>query len=239
MKLRYYLRGLGAGMLVTALILILSGHTGSAYSDEEIKQRAAALGMVEKDTSVLYDPAGEAAGEEKQAADAPEGAAGLEENADAESAASGTQGSTGLSDDTAAAQGNTENGSGEKLSQTQESGGIAAVSSQEEKAAAESAEQEKAPSADETEKRAQEIAEQALKTAENAPQESIVTFVVKSGESSVAVARRAEEAGLVESAEEFDNYLCRNGYDKRIAIGSYEISTKATEKEIADKITGG
>ena len=55
MKLRYYLRGLGIGMLVAALVLILSGSTGGGMSDEEVKSRAAQLGMVEKDKSVLDD----------------------------------------------------------------------------------------------------------------------------------------------------------------------------------------
>ena len=55
MKLRYYLRGLGIGMLVAALVLILSGNTGGRMSDEAVKSRAAQLGMVEKDKSVLDD----------------------------------------------------------------------------------------------------------------------------------------------------------------------------------------
>lgn len=48
MKLRYYLRGLGIGMLVAALVLILSGNTGGKMSDEAVRNRAAQLGIDRK-----------------------------------------------------------------------------------------------------------------------------------------------------------------------------------------------
>ena len=64
MKLRYYLRGLGIGMLVAALVLILSG-AGGKMSDEAVKKRASELGMVEKNKSVLEDIDQEDAGQEE------------------------------------------------------------------------------------------------------------------------------------------------------------------------------
>ena len=44
MKLKYYLRGLGIGIAVTALVmgLALAGNTKQSMTDEEIKERAAA-----------------------------------------------------------------------------------------------------------------------------------------------------------------------------------------------------
>ncbi|MBQ4536821.1 MAG: hypothetical protein II994_04285 [Lachnospiraceae bacterium] len=48
MKLKYYLRGLGLGILVSALILgIAGGNRQTTLSDEEIKARAEKLGMVD------------------------------------------------------------------------------------------------------------------------------------------------------------------------------------------------
>lgn len=52
--------------------------------------------------------------------------------------------------------------------------------------------------------------------------ESIKISVVH-GDSSVSVSRRLFEAGLVESAVEFDKFLCDNGYDKSISVGNFEI----------------
>lgn len=46
MKLKYYLRGLGIGILVTAAILTIVYHTKGSMSDSQIKKRAAQLGMV-------------------------------------------------------------------------------------------------------------------------------------------------------------------------------------------------
>lgn len=46
MKLKYYLRGLGIGILVTAAILTIIYHTKGSMSDSQIKKRAAQLGMV-------------------------------------------------------------------------------------------------------------------------------------------------------------------------------------------------
>ena len=91
--------------------------------------------------------------------------------------------------------------------------------------------------ADQIEQRADEVADRAKEVAENSIPEKIVTFEVYQGDTSVSVSRRAKEMGLVESAADFDVFLCRNGYDKRISIGTYEITIGATEKEIADIVT--
>ena len=50
MKLRYYIRGLGIGMAVTALILHFSGASAAPLSDAEIMRRAEELGMVKSVT---------------------------------------------------------------------------------------------------------------------------------------------------------------------------------------------
>lgn len=46
MKLKYYLRGLGIGILVTAAILTIVYHTKGSMSDSQIMKRVAQLGMV-------------------------------------------------------------------------------------------------------------------------------------------------------------------------------------------------
>lgn len=47
MKIRYYLRGLGLGILVTAIFFMVSGKNTQTMSDEMIKARAKELGMSE------------------------------------------------------------------------------------------------------------------------------------------------------------------------------------------------
>lgn len=48
MKLKYYMRGIGIGVLVTTIILVIAfAFSGNNISDEEIINRAKKLGMVE------------------------------------------------------------------------------------------------------------------------------------------------------------------------------------------------
>lgn len=45
------------------------------------------------------------------------------------------------------------------------------------------------------------------------------------------------EAGLVESAVEFDKFLCSNGYDHSISVGTYEIEYGLDFETMAKIIT--
>lgn len=78
---------------------------------------------------------------------------------------------------------------------------------------------------------------------ENVPEPSVpsgetVTITIRSGESSVTVSKTLEAAGLVESASAYDRFLCENGYDRKIRVGTYEIPVGASEEEIAEIIAG-
>lgn len=55
MKLQYYLRGLGIGILVTAMIFCILPGEKEVLSDEEVRARAAQLGMVESSSLTLAD----------------------------------------------------------------------------------------------------------------------------------------------------------------------------------------
>ena len=95
MKLKCYLRGLGVGMIVTALILgFRSNATGTAISDEEVIQRARQLGMVESSSLTLA----EADREDTETTDAESAETNLSEdqtdqtdNGDGDAAAPGEQ----------------------------------------------------------------------------------------------------------------------------------------------------
>lgn len=65
MNLKYYLRGLGTGILVTAILMgIALGGKKETLSDNEIRERARALGMTEESTR-LADVATASPGEEE------------------------------------------------------------------------------------------------------------------------------------------------------------------------------
>lgn len=63
-------------------------------------------------------------------------------------------------------------------------------------------------------------------------------FTVSPGESSVTVSKALKEAGLVEDASAYDRFLCENGYDRKIRVGTYDIPADADQEEIARIITG-
>lgn len=67
-------------------------------------------------------------------------------------------------------------------------------------------------------------------------EESVVIKIVK-GDTSVSVARRLFEAGLVDSAVSFDKYLCKNGYDKKISVGTFTIKRGSDNETIAKTIS--
>ena len=58
MRAKQYLRGLGVGMLVTAMICGISDaiRPKKVMSDAEIKRRARELGMVEETSILIKDP---------------------------------------------------------------------------------------------------------------------------------------------------------------------------------------
>ncbi len=55
MKLRYQMRGLGIGIIITALLMGVGTKKGMPLTDAEIKAKALALGMVESDSLKLTD----------------------------------------------------------------------------------------------------------------------------------------------------------------------------------------
>lgn len=208
MNLKSYARGIGAGLVLAALVLGF-GPTKEKLTDNEIKQRAVALGMIESSTL-------------------------KEVNKD-----------------------NVESIEPKVVSTTEEEKVPVVGNSLEpepEREAEPEPEQEAEPELEsgaepesiENQKEVEEQKDSTLSAINPMPEDESgfvsedekVTLKVIRGDSSVSVSRRLFEAGLVESAVEFDKYLCENGYDKIISVGEYELDFSMSFEEIANKITG-
>jgi outer membrane biosynthesis protein TonB len=63
------------------------------------------------------------------------------------------------------------------------------------------------------------------------------TITVGTGDGSYTVAKKLADAGVVSSAQGFDEYLCSNGYDKKLRTGTFTIPAGATEEQIAKIVT--
>ena len=190
MKLKYYLRGLGIGMAVTALILGISfsgrqGQEAQTLTDEQIRERASELGMVDSSELTL---------------------AALQNSA---------QPQTTMEPEV-----------------TEES---ETMTEPEATAEPETATEPEATAEPEMTTKPEETKEPELITA---PEQSQTTITIKKGSDSGSVSRVLYEAGLVENAKAFDNYLCNNGYSRSINPGIYEIAPGTSEEEIAKIITG-
>ena len=196
MKLKYYLRGLGIGMIVTALILGISfsdreGQDAQTLTDDQIRERALELGMVDSSELTL---------------------AALQNNVRQTAEPEATE-EPAVTEPPASTEEVTE--TSEPESETSEEPGVT-----EEPATAE----EKATS------------QEAETTPESGTLQT-VRITVNKGASSDSVSRQLQEAGLVEDARAFDNYLCNNGYSRSISTGTYEIEPGTSEEEIAKIIT--
>ena len=196
MKLKYYLRGLGIGMAVTALILGISfsgrqGQEAQTLTDEQIRERASELGMVDSSELTLAALQNSA---QPQITMEPEVTEESKLTADPET--------------TTEPEATAEPEMTTKPETT--------------------AEPEMTTKPEATE-------EPELITA---PEQSQTTITIKKGSDSGSVSRVLYEAGLVENAKAFDNYLCNNGYSRSINPGIYEIAPGTSEEEIAKIITG-
>lgn len=216
MKLKYYLRGLGIGMAVTALILGISfsgrqGQEAQTLTDEQIRERASELGMVDSSELTLAALASSAA-QTPEATIEPEAAAEPETTTETEATAEPKM--TTEPEATAEPETTTEPEVTAEPKMTTEPEATA---------------EPKMTTEPET------TAEPELITA---PEQSQTTITIKKGSDSGSVSRMLYEAGLVENAKAFDNYLCNNGYSRSINPGIYEIAPGTSEEEIAKIITG-
>lgn len=210
MKLRYYLRGLGIGIVITALLMGLTkGGAKETLSDDEITARAEALGMVQ--SSVLSsDLNHEEQGEDgvtvsyNTALDEPDIAAlpdsaGTDQTGDAAGVVD-----TEATDKTADAAGDSE------------------------KVADAIGDSEGSTKASDT-----DVADNSTKATDTTGAATI-TVTINSGDGSDTVARHLAELGVITDAGDFDRYLCQNGYDKKLATGNHEINAGAGYQEIAE-----
>ena len=214
MKLKYYLRGLGIGMAVTALILGISfsgrqGQEAQTLTDEQIRERASELGMVDSSELTLAALQNSAqpqttmepeVTEESETMTEPEATAEPETTTEPEATAE------------------------PEMTTKPEV----------------TAEPEMTTKPETTAEPEMTTKPEATKEPEliTAPEQSQTTITIKKGSDSGSVSRVLYEAGLVENAKAFDNYLCNNGYSRSINPGIYEIAPGTSEEEIAKIITG-
>lgn len=224
MNLKYYLRGLGIGVVVTAVIMsITMGGKTETLSNAEIRERARALGMVEP-AGVLTELE-----EGKQGEKGPQ-----QENLGAAAAITVTPTKEPIVSP------ETPEPSGEPEEQEE----IAVSPSPELSASAEPSpittpSAEPAPSPVSQPTAVPSASPDKSPTGGRESTGASVIIVVRSGESSYTICKKLEDAGIISSASAFDSYLCSRGYDTKLRTGSFEIPVDAQPEEIARILVPG
>lgn len=250
MKLRYYMRGLGIGIFVTAILMALTIHGKTErLTDEQIIERAEALGMemkyssdvladtvsnntVEKDAEAAKeDTLPEQVKEETSLANRLAAEEKTEnplldrevENTDAAEAEPTDSLQQDIYHEDPDAAERTETKTDENADTDSAEEGLT------EESAADAQDESTADDTDQT---------TAAGSSEADTQAAgIKQITVSSGDGSDTVAEKLYEAGLVSDAAAYDRYLCQNGYDKKICTGVKTIPAGATEAEIAQILT--
>ena len=212
MKFKYYLRGIGIGIIFASIIFFTAyrGNGSSKLSDEEIKSRAKELGMVEADAPIsdlisktedsnvttnsdtTEVKTTEAETTEKQATEATEKETTETKTTEAETSEIKTTE-------------NTEKQTTEKQT---------------------------------TEKQTTEEKTTEEKTTEkNDSDNKTIEITIKKGSSSYPVCQKLQELGLIDDAAKFDDYLIENGYANRIRVGTHKLKKGMDYHTIAELIS--
>ena len=239
MERKYYLRGLGIGIVVTAIIMGIATSGKRGMTDEEIIARAKELGMVEN--TVLSEKTEEeveteAAVDIANAEDATEKSA-IEETKKPETSTEQKQNTTEETEKPETSEEQKENTTEE--TEKPETSEEQKENTTEETKKPETSTEQKQNTTEETKK--PETSTERQTTAdkkEDITSAVVKTITVNSGDGSYTVAKKLAEAGVVTSAENFDTYLCQNGYDKKLRTGNFSIPADASDEQIARIVTG-
>ena len=232
MKLKYQMRGLGIGIIVTALLMGVVTDNRIPLSDAEIRMLALELGMVDSDSLKLSDipnvAPGSSEGDEPSSTGAdgasePEteenGGDGSEEGGSASGPQgdsggdSGDEGESGSAGDAVGGEGSTGN-VGDAAGEEGQPGNVGTAAGEEGQFG------------------------NAEGFSEGTASDSPITGVIECGATSYSVCLELQRLGLVEDAARFDNFLCDMGYSKSVREGTFQIPAGTSEEEIARIITG-
>lgn len=220
MERKYYLRGLGLGIVVTAIIMGIVASRSRTMTDSEIVARAKELGMVEN--TVLSEMHEDEPDSLPEVGEADENGTTEDNSQTPESEQSNLPASEMVQEE---AEVLPVTGKEEQPDSTNQTGTSAEDPEDEPDAAVRPAEWEEGSVQEEN-------------TNDIITSAAIKTITVNSGDGSHTVAKKLADAGVVISADDFDAFLCQYGYDKKLRTGTFSIPADASDEQIAKIVTG-
>ena len=258
MKLKYYMRGLGLGIIVTAIIMSFIKQP-EKLTDTQIKLRALELGMVEKSVLADFQESNSQSTEHKTQESENENSEIEKEAQESENENSEIEKEVQEPENTNSEVGkdiqNPENDSQHSADEKTSLEDV--LRSEGEGAIGNNIEVEQRPAIQENlevteeevfpidESQVDESLQDNSETVDNLHEmvdseqvEKYVVITVEGGNGSEVVSRRLYEAGLVDSAIGYNKYLVDNGYSRILKVGNHEIPVGATEEEMAKILCG-
>lgn len=242
MKLKSYLRGIGLGMIVTALVLhfTFGAKAGNTMTEDEIRAEAKKLGMIEN-TVLSVNPLETTSQNEIQnsttydnpVTDVVEGAIPeitevVTTETNPEEVATQTENSKEGTEDETNQEVNQE--TVEDKVETKED-----INEDQKESETKVEENKEENKQDNTE----------TGTESNTRKNGITkngqskTITVAKGDSSYSVAYKLEQAGVIDDAYDFDRYLCENKLDKTMICGEFSVEVGATYEALGKQLSAG
>ena len=223
MRLKYFLRGVGIGIIVTTIILTISHISNRKMSDNEIIDRALELGMSFSGTQpeTTTDAASETESESEQ------GGTGKENEETTQESVSETQ-----SDETDEVPGGevSDESTTEEASKENTTGASGKENAVESTTEASSEETTQEPAIEQT----TAVQTTAAVSAETVSGEVVSCSIeVVPGMSSRTVCDMLKQNGIIVDAADFDRYLVNAGYDDKIRAGEIWVSSGMSYEELA------
>lgn len=216
MKLKYYLRGLGVGIVVTCILMSISNKNAVADAKAEV------IAVYEQSSSEIMTE-NESTQEETTQEEATEPIILRNEEIESEI--------TSVLDEAQSQEQSVVETESEIESQTIS---IEIQSHETEKATTEDSGEIEVAIEDESKSEESVIVIDSDEA--DVKDGKIIEIQINKGDGSGVVAQKLYEAGVVEDAREFDEFLMQNGYDKKLNVGVKVINTSESWQMIADKL---
>ncbi len=210
MKLKYYLRGLGMGILFATIIMAIA--FSSRLTDKEVEKRARDMGMVYHEETSKKLVKDEQSQDEKSESGSKNETTSTEDN---------TKNSEIKDTDNKLSSEAKDKSEKETTSKKQETTTKKETKAATKKATSKAKEKETTNKKEETTKKPEEKK----------------TFQISPGMSSNVLAENLERLGIVKNAGEFNSYLESNGYASRLVVGDYSISGSVSYETLAKLVT--
>lgn len=214
MRLKYFLRGVGIGILVTTIILTVTHSSERRVSDSEVIDRAIELGMSFSASHSGQQSSTEESSTEESSAGRENAGDDVTDDLQHESETETEMGSQSPSETVS------ESTSDGEASPGKESEAVTGMTTQ---------------AITETTETTTELTTEnnnAGSAAGVMNNEVTCTINITKGMSSRTVCDMLKQNGIIEDAADFDRYLIKTGYDDKIRVGEVEVNSGMTYEEL-------